>query len=285
MPELPEVECIVKILKNILIGEKIQKTIVKTGQIINGKSNKRSSSELLTKEFITALKNKTITNIFRIGKNIVIQINSSQSLIFHLKMTGQVLIKAKDELDNILKDKHSHIIFELSKQILVYRDIRKFGYVNLVANNELPDFKAIDPLNLKSVENLQSFFNSKIGIKKLFLDQKFILGIGNIYSDEILFRSKIHPSQAPNLLSESEKNTLLESIKVVIYDSINFGGSSISDYLLPDGSKGNYAKYHKIYGKHGKNCPNCNVIISKTKINGRTTSFCSFCQTIKLENK
>lgn len=205
-----------------------------------------------------------------------------------LKTRNQInsqIVSGGHPINNLtLPNKHTHLIFELTNGTLFYNDIRKFGYVYYFKHGTFDQnhFKklGLEPLDPKFTLNYfsQRLKETKGVLKKIFLEQKIVVGLGNIYSDEVCFASKILPQKKVQNLSQLEIKKLYDEIIRIIPLAIMHGGSSISNYLLVDGKRGNYADFHLVYGKYGKHCSICNTILEKTKIGGRTTTFCPSCQ-------
>jgi len=240
MPELPEVETIRKQLSRNLVGKTLNKHKVK--------------------------------GIRRRGKILIIDFEENYSLIFHLKLTGQLLFNTKPS-------KHTRKVFNFDDgTLLVFNDLRKFGWWRKVKNTkDIENSLGPEPFSL----NLQTFEKillkrPKSRIKPLLLDQKFIAGIGNIYADEILFASKIQPTRKAVSLSKREIKVIFQNIKKILRKAVELGGSSVKDYVNAEGKQGNYQKYHKVYQK--KQCSSCKGNIKREKIAGRTTHFCPICQ-------
>jgi formamidopyrimidine-DNA glycosylase len=194
-------------------------------------------------------------------------------------MTGQLLYNSD-------KHKHTHIIFELSSGILHYNDVRKFGYVLYYKNiSEAIRFGHFKNIGLEPFEKAFTleYFQNEIrkknkSIKTVLLEQSIVVGCGNIYADEICFASKVLPSRNCKTLSPEESKLLYQNIKSILKRAIKEGGSSISDYLLPDGTKGKYANSHKVYGRSGLSCSICGNILEKSIVSGRATVYCDVCQ-------
>jgi formamidopyrimidine-DNA glycosylase len=298
MPELPEVESLKRGLESVIIGQKLQNVQVMLGKIVSGKGTKRQNNKVLTEKFITSLEGKTISSIQRRAKNIIISLKEGGALLIHLKMTGQLVYKAKESNQNIwgghpikltdeeIPNKHTYIIFTLEKGNLYYNDVRQFGYVLYFDTLEkIYEEGHFDNLGLEPLEkefNLINFTNSlkkrKGCLKKVFLDQKVVVGLGNIYADEVCFTAGVLPDRNINSLDISEIKKLFIAIKNIIPLAVSMGGSSVANYLLVDGSRGNYAREHKVYNRSGLPCRKCGNILQKTRIAGRTTVFCIFDQ-------
>jgi formamidopyrimidine-DNA glycosylase len=297
MPELPEVESLRVSLKPYIIGQSIESVIVHKPKLVSSSGTVRQPLPHKKEEFEKELKGKTITDITRIAKNLLIHLDSGQILLVHLKMTGQLVYQEKGEnkalgghpielSETKLPNQHSHIIFELNKGMLFYNDIRMFGYILLYPDEQSIhrsghfDEIGIDPLDEAfTFEYLYQHIHSrKSKLKSLLLGQSIVTGLGNIYADEVCFRAGILPSRLASSLSKKEVKNLYDAIQDVIPIAVSMGGSSVANYIMADGSRGTYAREHKVYGKAGKPCQICGNILQKTIINTRTTVFCQFCQ-------
>jgi len=270
MPELPEVEVIVRGLRKNIIGLKILEF-----KIINKHLRFEAAKEM---EFL--YKNKIIKHIFRIGKYGIILLNGKHHILFHLGMTGKFSFAKKS---NYFK-KHDHISIVLNKDItLNYNDVRKFGYFAKVSNPlSLHNFKKLgtEPFLLKRYSNYLWVFLKKknVDIKSLLLDQRFIAGIGNIYASEILFDSKIYPFKIAKQISKKSFSKLLNSVEKILKNSISKGGATIKDYKNTAGDLGYFQNDFKVYGREGLTCYKCKSLIIKVKSAGRSTFFCKNCQ-------
>ena len=245
MPELPEVETTVRGLRVIfnlkIINVKIH-TIKLRFKIPNSLSN--------------ILRNSKISNIRRIAKYIVIELDNEYSLLFHLGMSGRLKISSSKY--KIIK--HDHIIINFHNgKILIYNDPRKFGFVDLVKTNNLSKQKyimnlGIDALSpyLKAEIIHSKISKSEVPIKQILLNQKIIAGIGNIYASEILFDAKISPLILGKDLEISLIMKLIKSIRKILNKAIKFGGSTIRDYKTIDGTLGNFQSNFKVYNNEGK---------------------------------
>lgn len=297
MPELPEVESLRVSLKPYIIGQSIDSVIVHKPKLVSSSGTIRQPLSHKKEEFEKELKGKIITDITRIAKNLLIHLDSGQVLLVHLKMTGQLVYQEKGEnkalgghpielSETTLPNQHSHIIFELKKGMLFYNDIRMFGYILLYPDEQSIhisghfDAIGIDPLDETfTFEYLYQHIHSrKSKLKSLLLGQSIVTGLGNIYADEVCFRAGILPSRLASSLSKKEIRKLYNAIQDVIPVAVSMGGSSVANYIMADGSRGTYAREHKVYGKAGKPCQICGNILQKTIINTRTTVFCQFCQ-------
>ncbi len=267
MPELPEVENVIRSLVNKVSGKKIESVEVITPSIIYKRN-----------DFIDLVKEKTIITLDRRGKYIIIRLDEG-NLLIHLRMTGKLLINGE-------VGKHTHMIFGLSDgNQLIYNDVRKFGRINYLTNRELEIYLntkvGLEP-GLMGFEDFKSkLMNKKGPLKKILLDQTVIAGIGNIYADEILFVSGIHPLTETVKLDDTDYLILYDNIKGILENAILAGGSTIRDYVNGDGTAGGYQNAHQVYGRGGKECNICGCTLEKIKIAGRTTVYCPICQRIR----
>ena len=285
MPELPEVESIKRGLERKIIGQKILNIKILNEKIVYSNSNMRITDKNKTNEFINGVLNKIIISIERKAKNIIITFDDSSLVIIHLKMTGQLIYSISD----IEIEKKTKIEFKLDHGTMVYNDVRGFGYVLYYTDMRSalthghfhnmgiePFDKRFDTQYLYS--KLQDKKYNNKNLKSVLLDQSLVVGIGNIYADEICFASNILPSRICSTLSIQEIDTLYQNIINILEKSISLGGSSVSDYRLSDGHKGTYAKYHKVYRRGGLACYVCETDIDKIVIAGRSTHYCPLCQ-------
>lgn len=289
MPELPEVENIKQALLRTIKNCQAAKIQINTPQIILSEPNL----------FERKLSSAKILNIERKGKNLIITLSKPLFLIIHLKMTGQILITK-----SFYSDKHTHLIIKfkgktgypvreypmanhgvLSNGIyFIYRDVRKFGYFKILNRLELDDFlKKLGPdaLSVKLDDFRRIILSHNRKIKSLLLNQRLISGLGNIYCDELLFRAGIHPETKSALLNKGDVKRLHREMGNLLKEAIAKGGSSISDYLKPDAVRGNFQKFHKVYGRQGQKCCKCSKEIKKIRVSQRGTCYCPYCQTKK----
>ena len=272
MPELPEVETVKESLKLKLIGKKIRSVNILWDNIIAYPSKE---------EFAKEIGNKTITDIKRRGKFLMFDLDEYY-LLSHLRMEGKYFFKNHDEDIN----KHEHVIFDLgNNEELRYMDTRKFGKMYLIRKEEINNIGPLKELglepwddNLNSEYLLNKYKNKKLPIKTVLLDQSIIVGIGNIYADEILFLSRINPLKVSNLVSEEECNDIIKYTREVLEKAIKMGGSTIRTYSSVDGVHGLFQNELLVHGKDNGNCPVCNEKIDKIRVGGRGTYYCSKCQ-------
>jgi len=296
MPELPEVESLRLSLLPKVVGSKIKKVRVLMPKLVSSKGTTRKVSTKKLSEFINGLENTQIMSINRRAKNLIFNLDSQGLFLVHLKMTGQLAFKGDDKIvvgghpiaesEITLPNKHSYVIFELDNGTLYYNDVRQFGYLLYYnSKTELDKERHFDNLGLEPLAdefNWEDFYTrikSKTGnIKKLFLDQTVVVGLGNIYADEVLFKAGVLPNRTVKSLSKSEIKKIFEAIKLILPKAVELGGSSVANYIMADGSRGTYAREHKVYGRAGKPCLVCGTILEKSVQAGRTTVFCRVCQ-------
>jgi len=285
MPELPEVQTIINGLKKHVLKKEIKQVKVLLPKIISGSNQK----------FIQVFKNNQFIDIQRRGKFIIFNLRSGEFLVVHLKMTGQLIYQGKNTLiagghanqkENFdLPHKHTHLFFIFKdKTKLFYNDLRRFGYLKIINNQQLKDLNyrwGIEPLSKKFTLNCfkKLLKNKKTNIKAFLLNQKYIAGLGNIYTDESLFKAHILPERKTDSLTDQEIKNLHQAIKEILKLALKYKGTTFSDYTDAHGQKGNFIPLLKVYGRQGKKCLRCKKgIIKKIRLAGRGTHYCSNCQ-------
>ena len=283
MPELPEIE----IVKRSLF-KKINKA-----KIVSVKINNKNLRYKITHSLPKQLINEKILKISRRSKYLIFHFKN-KLLLAHLGMSGKFLIiRSKDKkmfktsfyYDLDILAKHNHIHFILNNGLeLIYNDVRRFGFFKLFENIKLKEITYLKKLGpepfsvLFCIKYVQKFIkNRKKNIKNLLMDQTFVSGLGNIYVNEALFLSKIHPlRQCSNLERKSIKN-LIYNIRKVLKIAINQGGSSIRDFKNVYGKSGNFQQFFNVYGQENKNCSriSCKGKIKKISISNRSSFYCS----------
>ena len=286
MPELPEIE----IVKRSLF-KKINKA-----KIVNVKINNKNLRYKITHALPKKLISEKILKISRRSKYLIFHFKN-KLLLAHLGMSGKFLIiRSKDKkmfktsfyYDLDILAKHNHIHFILNNGLeLIYNDVRRFGFFKLFENIKLKEITYLKKLGpepfsvLFCIKYVQKFIkNRKKNIKNLLMDQTFVSGLGNIYVNEALFLSKIHPlRQCSNLERKSIKN-LIYKIRKVLKIAINQGGSSIRDFKNVYGKSGNFQQFFNVYGQENKNCSriSCKGKIKKILISNRSSFYCNICQ-------
>lgn len=265
MPELPEVETIKRDLEKAILGKTI------TGVRVN---NPAVIREPPVDKFKQGLAGQTIKKIIRRAKLLILELSGGKFLTIHLKMTGQIVYPGGG--------KNSRLVFNFSDGgSMDFNDQRLFAELRLVDDwKALKFIRELGPepfvLTPEKFEGMLSARKTKI--KPLLMDQTFISGIGNLYAAEVLFRAKIDPARPANSLTGKEKDLLLGQIQKVLKDAIASGGSSVDDYVRLSGKKGDYVRYHRVYGREKKPCFICRTPIKRTALGGRGTFFCPRCQ-------
>ena len=285
MPELPEVEIVKQSLKKKIKLKKIKKVVVKN----------RNLRLRLHKDFEKNLNNRLIRKILRISKYLIIELDNYKYCVIHLGMSGTIHLidKRKNNKTNlsfyhsdILPKKHNHIEIFFSNFKIVYNDPRRFGYFLILnSKSELNNFfLRIGPEVLSKKFNFKylkkNLINKKKNIKNILLDQKFVSGIGNIYSNEILFYCKIHPNRPGFKITNKDTKKIILFSKFVIEKAIKYGGSTIRDFRSTKGSIGSFQNEFCVYNRESKNClrNDCNGKITKKFISNRSSFFCNSCQ-------
>lgn len=277
MPELPEVETIVRELSRNIINAEIIDIKVNYKKIIDSPTST---------DFINIIKKQKIIQISRRGKYIIFHLSKGFFLIIHLRMTGKIIINKID----IKPTKHDHIIFYLNNnKNIFYNDTRKFGRFYLTKNkNDIIGKLGPEPLGNNYI--FSEFQNKLIltsrKIKSLLLDQHFVAGLGNIYTDEALWEARIHPEQQANLISSSKQKALFNAIKNVLQKGINNNGTSLGDgqgnYTSTNKNRGSNQYSLNVFARTNKACPNCTTIIKKIVVAQRGTHFCPNCQKLSV---
>ena len=265
MPELPEVETTVKGL-SVILNQKISSVKIHTSKL----------RFKIPNNIINILRNSTISNIRRIAKYIIVDIDKKYSVVIHLGMSGR--LKTISSTYKVIKHDH-FVIYFFSKKVLIYNDPRKFGFIDIVKTKDLLKQKYIMNLGIDALSpdlKPQLIFNkiskSEVPIKQILLNQKLIAGIGNIYASEILFDSKISPLTLGKDLEISLIVKLIKSTRKILKKAIKYGGSSIRDYRSTDGTLGNFQSNFKVYNKEGKKIGGDEV--KKIVQYGRSTFYC-----------
>jgi formamidopyrimidine-DNA glycosylase len=276
MPELPEVETVVRGLRQVLPGRRVM-------QVRLGKTDFIDDPAAVERE----VPGKEIIAVRRVGKFVLMDLASSangtsppadaQSLMVHLGMTGRLMVFPANEPAPL----HTHAFFTLDDgRELRYNDIRRFGRMGVVNTHRLEDLGelGVDPLEASQEEFLAALRGRRARIKALLLDQSALRGIGNIYADESLWRAKIHPLRLAASLTEKELRALYRAVQHVLNEAIRWKGSSISNYVDAEGRRGSFQQRHRAYQRHGKRCSRCGTTMQRMIVVGRGTHFCPHCQ-------
>jgi formamidopyrimidine-DNA glycosylase len=275
MPELPEVETVVRGLRPHIVGQIISEVILR-------RKNLRYS---FPRGFIDSLNGQTIIGIERRAKYILIELSSEKMWLIHLGMTGSFRFQSpSSKLEN-----HDHIVIHLKNGLtLIYNDPRRFGFVDIIPKQNLLSHKFLNTLgdepldpSLTPARFFEMIQTRSSPIKTAIMDQKLIVGVGNIYASESLYDAKINPTRPANTLNTIEAKRLLISIRKILNKAIKAGGSTIQNFIHADGTGGYFQHEFKVYGQAGKRCA-CGKrsgVIEKIMQQGRATFFCNACQT------
>jgi formamidopyrimidine-DNA glycosylase len=273
MPELPEVETVARGLREALPGRRFLSVRL-------GKTDFIDDPGALEMH----LPGATVVRIRRLGKNLVVDMESGSpdagskglSLLIHLGMTGQIAITVPEA--PVLK--HTHVFLGLDDgRELRYTDVRRFGRMAVLLNGE----KELEELGIEPLEISVEEFRARVqarnsNIKALLLDQGVVRGMGNIYTDESLWRAKIHPRKLGSKLKDAELKALHRAMQAILKEAIRLKGSSVSDYVDTQGQKGNFQLRHRVYQRDGEKCARCGSVIRRAIVAGRSSHFCPTCQ-------
>jgi formamidopyrimidine-DNA glycosylase len=291
MPELPEVETIVRDIRPVVIGKMISGLVMRP----------KAQSNLMNVDpqtFYEHTMTQIIVTVVRKGKYIIMPLDNDACIVMHLGMTGKLLVRDVPDVDfderftsDNFVDRHTHFLMELSDPDggedveLQFNDVRLFGHIWLV-----PQLDDIDNIPIKGLAELgpdalgiesQDFnriMRTRASIKSVLMDQKKIAGVGNIYADEACFSAGIRPTRRGESLSKEERAKLWLAVKTVLKEGLKYRGSSVSDYTDALGEEGTFQKHHRVYQKTGQKCVDCQDTIQKIKLSGRSTHFCPSCQ-------
>ena len=273
MPELPEVETIRRDLEEKVRGKRIERVIIK---------NEKSVKVPSPREFIQKMERKVLDEMHRRGKYLILGLDSEDTLVLHLGMTGRLIYsKAGEEID------YSRVVFLLENNAqLSFTDVRGFGGLWFVPDEKfeevIPTLASLGPEPLETdftLEKFKQLLKDKKGkIKTLLMDQSFIAGVGNVYAQEALFFSGIHPTRSSSSLLEGKIEKLYHNLLNVLREAISYRGSSIKNYVDLVGRQGSYESHLRVYGRAGSNCPRCGHVIKRMEVGGRGTCFCPRCQ-------
>ena len=273
MPELPEVETLKRVLDQQIKGLSIKNVIIHNPQVIEYPKSEVFSGRLAGKE---------IVDIFRRGKYVILNLSDGQKLIWHLRMTGCILIMPPDEP----LEKHTHLIFILNSGMeMRFSDIRRFGRFWLIDKVEEDTYSGIQKLGIEPFDPalnteylIKAFGKRKKTIKECLLEQGSVCGIGNIYSDEILFAAGIHPERSAVSLTIEEWDRLAREIPEQLSYFIEKNIVTPEEYLLLRGKEYRNTPFLRVYGHGGEPCQICGTVLEKKVIGGRSSVFCRNCQ-------
>jgi formamidopyrimidine-DNA glycosylase len=277
MPELPEVETVVRDLRPLLVGRRV--AAVRVG----AKKLRRPWKKPWTTQLVGA----TVDAIRRRGKWIILDLDAGSRLVVHLGMTGQFTVnRAAEPLPN-----HTHFVFRLGDDAeLRFRDARRFGSVELFADEVsvqkfLAERLGPEPFDLDPAAFRDALRCANRTLKALLLDQTIVAGVGNIYADEALHLARLHPERRGSSLTPAEADRLRDAITNVLTRAIEQRGSTIRDYVGGSGLGGGYQSEHRVYGRVGEACPVCAATIEVVRVAGRSSHYCPECQGLRSRDR
>lgn len=270
MPELPEVETVVRDLRPLLIGRQF------VGLTLSEQTLRRPWQP----EWTPKILGQRVKALHRRGKWIIVELNGPERLLVHLGMTGQFTVMAASEP----RPDHLHLCFTLDQgQELRFRDTRRFGSVELFTDEArlkgfLDNRLGPEPFDLPLKHFQEALLNSQRTLKAILLDQTVVAGVGNIYADEALHRAGLHPERRANQLTLKEIAKLRDTVREVIERAVNRRGSSIRDYIGGSGLRGEFQDEFRVYGRTGEPCETCASVIEVVRVAGRSSHYCPKCQ-------
>ncbi len=291
MPELPEVEVTRRELAPRLVGRTIARV-----------ATTRPSYFFITApaRLSRALPGRRVSALVRVGKYLLCELDDDSRLLLHLGMTGQlffsgdpsmrllsalrgVTLLPEEQSAGFRPDAHTHLVlgFGDGGPDLLFRDVRKFGKVELLARGESSprlDKLGIDALLATGDELFTAARKRSVAVKTFLLDQSVLAGVGNIYADEALFLAGVSPTRRASKLSRAQCAAIVAAVQRVMLRSIETGGSSISDYVRPGGERGGYQDERQVYGRTGEPCHVCGSAIRRRVLGARSTHYCVKCQ-------
>ena len=272
MPELPEVETIVRQLASTLPGCRIREVTVIRGDLL------RPSEDAFSRD----LPGQEIQSVTRRGKNIALSLSRPQVLLVNLGMTGRLLHREQGDRDPL--PAHRGLILTLSPSgALIYSDVRRFGLLRLLTPKEWSAASARlgpEPLGRRlTAAGFHSLLaRSRSPIHSWLLNQKNIAGAGNIYAAEALFRGRVHPARPAKSLASQEAEALLSGLRAVLREAIEAQGTTLRDYRTARGEEGNFGRALRVYGQEGLPCPRCKTPVERIVLSNRSAFFCPHCQ-------
>ena len=271
MPEFPEVNVVIKKLELRTLGKTIKSVDVLREQTIEGDLN----------HFKKTLQGSTISSFEQVGKFIVFHLSNQNVIISHLRMEGKYFFKE----ENAPLGKHDLVVFHfVDNTKLVYNDTRRFGRMSVESESNYRDVPPLcnvgpNPFEMKDASHLEKAYKNKaIAIKTALLDQSIMAGLGNIYTDEVLYITKVHPETPAKMVSRSKLEEILQATKEVLLAAMKAGGSTIHSFTSEEGIAGDFQVQLQVYGKRNSACPRCGTKFRKIFVNGRGTTYCPKCQ-------
>lgn len=277
MPELPEVETVVRALCPIL-----------TGRVFGRPKLLRASAAEGSPEPLSRLTGRRIVAVERRAKFLRLRLSGGMNLLIHLRMTGRLSVRPWPAEPGphdraVLPLRGGRGKKNIGGEALLFGDARTFGRLHLVRERdlgELPEWKKLgpEPFSLAAAEFTARLRTQKRRLKPLLLDQTFLAGLGNIYTDEALYAARLHPALEARRVTAAKAKTLFKEIEKVLRAAIAAGGTTVSDFVRPDGSEGLFRRKLRVYGRAGKPCRRCGKAIVRLVVGGRGTWICPNCQ-------
>ncbi len=274
MPELPEVETLVRGLRDQLTHLRFSRVAV----------NLEKCVQESPRPFAHCLEGRRILQVERRGKNILMRLSGGNTLRVHLRMTGALrVVRAEAPLE-----KHTHVVFSFRgwPWQLRFLDPRQFGRLageTSRGKQEIASLAALgpEPLEISAREFVSLVRSKRRSLKPLLLDQHFLAGVGNIYADEALYRAKIHPRQKPEALEDRVILRLHRALRQILSEAIRAGGTTVRTFADARGSAGRFQEFLRVYGREGEACRTCGAVILREKVGGRSTYYCPRCQIMR----
>ena len=272
MPELPEVESIRRSLEPLVSGRRIVRAEILDSRLVRSEP---------TLDLAARLEGESIAALDRRGKYLLVRFESGRTLVIHLRMTGS--LRHRQSGDDLLAHERARLELDDGTE-LAYRDVRRFGTWQLFTPRELEEYLEArvgpEPLGTDFSPELLSgrLAGRRTALKAALLDQRTLAGLGNIYVDEALWQSRLHPLREAGGLERDELVRLHRAIRSVLRKGIARQGSTLRDYQLPDGAYGTMQDEFHAYGRGGEPCDRCGTPLTRIVVGGRTTTFCPRCQ-------
>jgi len=271
MPELPEVQTVCDVIGPQIVGRKIEDAFINHEGVLANMDREQFKKEVCASSFLS---------VRRRGKYILLSLSCGKTMIVHLRMTGCLLVVPKGQQ----QEKHTHVVFDLDgEKELRFIDQRRFGKIWIVREGE--SILGLDALGPEPFDDEVTFDylkkhlqNSHRKIKDCLLDQSFIAGIGNIYSDEILFRAGIHPAKCACRLTDDEVVRLAQIIPETMAYYVEKNCIDQDEYLRTGGREYQNTPFLQVYGRRGQKCLSCDTLLQKERVAGRGSVFCPNCQ-------
>jgi formamidopyrimidine-DNA glycosylase len=272
VPELPEVETVVREVRPLVVGRTL------AGVTVSSQALRRAWSP----QWASDLLGQRIAAVNRRGKWIFVELTKGRVLVIHLGMTGQLTVVP----ESAPLQTHTHVVFKLgrTKQELRFRDIRRFGSVALLPAGQTMDDHLTsiglgpEPFGVKTAYWRERLAGTQRNLKAILLDQRVVAGVGNIYADESLFAARLHPTRLGSSLTSREVHRLGQAVSEVLTRAIAKRGSSIRDYVGGSGLRGDFQDEFCVYGRTGQACLRCRRSIEQIRLAGRSTHYCPRCQ-------